>query len=31
VGVPCEAGIPVKSAIKALELGELHPPGSTLI
>jgi epoxyqueuosine reductase QueG len=26
VGVPCEAGIPVKSAREALERGELPPP-----
>ena len=26
VGVPCEAGIPVKAAREALELGELPPP-----
>jgi hypothetical protein len=26
VGVPCEAGIPVKAAREALERGELPPP-----
>ena len=26
VGVPCEAGIPVKAAREALEKGELPPP-----
>jgi epoxyqueuosine reductase QueG len=30
VGVPCEAGIPVKSAREALERGELPPPPAPL-
>jgi epoxyqueuosine reductase len=30
VGVPCEAGIPVKAAREALERGELPPPPSPL-
>lgn len=31
VGIPCESGIPVKRALKALERGELPPPPPPLV